>query len=239
MRAMTGDTLSETTASPSAPGPDRPRWRWFRVRWWRWALRFVAAVVLFVLLVLAGTAFEVWHVGREDSRPKSDALVVLGASQYNGRPSEVFEARLEHARDLYRAGVAPRIITVGGSQPGDTYTEAEAGANWLADHGVPRSALVAVPRGADTLVSLRAVAVTMNQRRWRTAVIVTDPWHSLRSRQMARDLHIKAATSPVHTGPAVRGRGTEVRYIGRETMGYLFYRLFHRASPPGAAPAAV
>ncbi|MGF7237538.1 MAG: YdcF family protein [Frankia sp.] len=220
-------------------GPGRPRWGWFRVRWWRWALRFVAAAVIFVVLVLGATAFQVWHVGREDSRPKSDTLVVLGASQYNGRPSEVFQARLAHARDLYQAGVAPRIITVGGSQRGDAYTEAQAGADWLAEHGVPRSALVAVGQGADTLVSLRAVAVTMNQHRWRTAVIVTDPWHSLRSRQMARDLHIKAVTSPVHTGPAVRGRGTEARYIGRETMGYLFYRLFHRASPPGAAPAAV
>jgi uncharacterized SAM-binding protein YcdF (DUF218 family) len=236
---MTGDTLPDTAADLPVGGPRRPRWRWFRVRWWRWVLRLVAAAMTFVVLVLALTAFEVWHVGRQDSRPRSDVIVVLGASQYNGRPSEVFEARLSHARDLYEAGIAPRVVTVGGSQPGDAFTEAAAGANWLASHGVARSALLPVGEGNDTLVSLRAAAVAMNRHGWHTAVIVTDPWHSLRSRQMARDLHITAYTSPVHTGPAVRGRGTEVRYIARETLGYLFYRLFHRASPPGAAPSAV
>lgn len=190
-----------------------------------------------VVAVVAGTAFEVWLVARSDSRPASDAIVVLGASQYDGRPSAVFAARLDHAAQLYRRGVALRIVTVGGSQLGDRFTEGQAGANYLVRHGVPRQALVPVGEGSDTLLSLQAAAVVFRRRGWHSAVLVTDPWHSLRARQMARDLAIKAETSPVRTGPAVRGRSTELRYVLRETGAYLFYRLFHRASPPG--PAAV
>ena len=94
-----------------------------------------------------------------------------------------------------------------------------------------------MPTGSDTLLSLRATAIELRKHGWKTAVLVTDPWHSLRSRTMARDLSISAVTSPVHTGPAVRGRTTEFRYIARETAAYLYYRLFHRASAPG--PGAV
>lgn len=190
-----------------------------------------------VVAVVAGTAFEVWLVARSDSRPASDAIVVLGASQYDGRPSAVLAARLDHAAQLYRRGVAPRIVTVGGSRLGDRFTEGQAGTNYLVRHGVPRQALVPVGEGSDTLLSLQAAAVVFRHRGWHSAVLVTDPWHSLRARQMARDLAIKAETSPVRTGPAVRGRSTELRYVLRETGAYLFYRLFHRASPPG--PAAV
>ena len=89
--------------------------------------RLLAAVVLAVLLVVGGTAVSVWWTARGDDRTASDAIVVLGASQLDGRPSSVLEARLEHARTLIQADVAPRDITVGGSRPGDRFTEAQAG----------------------------------------------------------------------------------------------------------------
>ena len=208
-----------------------------RTSWRRWLLRGVAAVVALVVLVVAGTAAMVWHTGRTDDRRPSDAILVMGAAQYDGVPSEIFAARLDHAATLWREHVAPRIVTIGGNRPGDRFTEASAGARYLERHGVPAEDVVQVPSGSDSLLSLRATAVEMRRHGWRTAVLVTDPWHSLRSRQMARDFSIDAVTSPVHTGPAVRGRTTEMRYIARETAAYLFYRLFHHASPPG--PGAV
>jgi uncharacterized SAM-binding protein YcdF (DUF218 family) len=198
------------------------------------ARRLVAALVLAVLLVLGGTAASVWWVAREDSRPHSDAIVVLGASQFDGKPSTVFRARLLHAKALYDDGVAPRVVTVGGGAPGDRFTEGEAGAAFLTQRGVQA---VAVGEGRDTLQSLRALADEFHKRGWHSAVLVTDPWHELRSRRMARDLGIKAASSPTRTGPAVRDRGTELRYIARETLAYLYYRLFHRSSDAG--PRAV
>jgi uncharacterized SAM-binding protein YcdF (DUF218 family) len=195
--------------------------------------RAFGAVVLAALLVVAGTAVRVWQVARQDHRPHSDAIVVLGASQYDGRPSSVLEARLEHALRLWRDGVAPRLVTVGGNRPGDRFTEAGTGARWLRQHGVPAGSVVAVEQGSDTLQSMRAVAAVFDRRGWHRAVLVTDPWHSLRSQRMARDAGLSAVSSPTRTGPAVRTRGTEARYVVRETAAYLFYRLFHNSSEAG------
>ncbi len=208
-------------------------------RWWVWLLRVVMVLALAGVMISFVTMIQIWVVGRSDDQRRSDVLIVLGASQFNGRPSAVFAARLDHALALYRAGVAPRIVTVGGSQAGDLYTEAQAAASYLTSRGVPVAAAVGVSEGRDTLGSLRAVAKIMLVNRWRSAVIVTDPWHSLRSRTIARDLDIDAVTSPVKTGPATRGLATTLRYIAREGAAYRFYQLFHRATPVGAAPGAI
>jgi uncharacterized SAM-binding protein YcdF (DUF218 family) len=197
--------------------------------------RILASLVLAALLVVAGTAGRVWWISRVDDRRHSDAIVVLGASQFDGRPSAVFRARLKHAKALYDAHVASRIVTVGGGAPGDRFTEAQAGATYLRAHGVADVDPVGV--GRDTLQSLKAAKAEFDRRGWHTAVLVTDPWHSLRSRRMATDLGIDAVTSPADTGPAVGGTGTELRYIGRETAAYLYYRAFHRSSEAG--PRAV
>jgi len=199
----------------------------------RWAARIVAALVVIVVLVLAVTAGRIWWVARHDDRRDCDAIVVLGAAQFDGRPSSIFTARLDHAAELFEAGVAPRVITVGGNQAGDRFTEAAAGKAWLADHGVPADRVVAVETGTDTLSSMRAVAEQMKAEDWKTAVIVTDPWHSLRTRSMARSEGIDAVTSPTRQGPAVRTRGTEVRYISRETLAYLYFLVFRRSSDSG------
>jgi uncharacterized SAM-binding protein YcdF (DUF218 family) len=193
----------------------------------RWARRAVLALVAFIIVVVFYVAVHIWWVAREDQHPRSDAIVVLGASQYNGVPSPVFAARLDHAVALYDDHVATHIVTVGGKQPGDVYTEAAAGKTYLAAHGVPRSAIVALQTGRDTLRSLRAVGAEFTARHWHTAVLVTDPWHELRSRTMARDLGMTAYTSPERTGPAVAGRGVEFRYIARETEAYIYYKIFH------------
>ena len=197
------------------------------------AVKILAATLALVLLVLLGTATRVWWFARQDDHRVSDAIVVLGAAQFNGRPSSVFTARLVHARDLYQLKVAPRIITVGGNRAGDQYTEASSGKAWLTQHGVPASRIVAVGTGSDTLTSLKAVEQRMQQGSWSTAVIVTDPWHSLRARAMATDQGIDAVMSPTRQGPAVRQRSTEIRYIARETLAYLYYKVFKKSADSG------
>jgi uncharacterized SAM-binding protein YcdF (DUF218 family) len=183
-----------------------------------------AAVLAFVLLI-ASTALAIWWNARQDSRPESDAIVVLGSAQYNGVPSSIFEARLEHAVTLYEDGVAPMIVTVGGRAAGDEFTEAEAGRDYLAASGVPGDALLAVPEGVDTLESMRAVSAAFGERGWTRAVVVTDPWHAMRAERMAEDAGIEADSSPTRQGPAVQTRGTQFRYILRETAAYLLYRV--------------
>jgi uncharacterized SAM-binding protein YcdF (DUF218 family) len=196
-----------------------------RRRWMRNAICLTLALIIATPFI---TVFRVWYVARQDDRTRSDAIIVLGAAQFNGRPSPVLEWRLLHALKLYQAGVAPHIITVGGNIPGDKYTEAHAGKDWLNEHGVPLSALDAVPTGHDTLQSITAVATEFDHHGWRSAVIVTDPWHSLRSVTMARDNGIEAVTSPTRGGPTVGSRDTQAHYIARETGGYLYYVVIGR-----------
>lgn len=192
----------------------------------RWVRRAVAGAVIMALVLVGGTALRVWYVARADERPNVDAIVVLGAAQYNGTPSEVFAHRLGQAKELYDQGVAPRIVTTGGRADGDTYSEAESGATWLTENGVPESDVLVVPTGADTLHSIRAVAQEMQDREWTTTVVVSDPWHSLRARTMAEDAGLKAWTSPTHSGPIVQTRETQAWYIARETAALLYHNLF-------------
>ena len=224
---MTGTTRELTVAPPASRQTGG-------VLLLRLVRRLVAVAVVAVLLVVAGTAVSIWWTARQDDRPRSDTIVVLGASQFDGRPSSVFKARLQHARALWEDGVAPQVVTVGGGQPGDRTTEAEAGAAFLEERGVE---VVAVPEGRNTLQSMEAVERLMAERGWRSAVLVTDPWHSLRSRTMARDQGIEAETSPTRAGPSVRTRDTQIRYILRETAAYLYYRVLGRSGEAG--PSAV
>src|SRR5215213_5217758 len=143
--------------------------------------RMIGVAVLAVLLVVTSTALAIWWTARQDSRPASEAIVVLGSAQYNGVPSSIFEARLEHAIALYEDGVAPVIVTVGGKADGDQFAEAEAGRDYLAGQGIPDDALLAVPEGADTLESIRAVSASFTDRGWSSVVLVSDPWHAMRA----------------------------------------------------------
>jgi uncharacterized SAM-binding protein YcdF (DUF218 family) len=190
----------------------------------RLVARVLGAAVSAALLLVASTALAIWWTARQDARPSSDAIVVLGSAQYNGVPSSIFEARLEHALRLWEDGVAPVVVTVGGKAAGDQFTEAEAGRDYLVDAGIPGDALLAVPEGADTLESVRAVGTAFAERGWSRAVLVTDPWHAMRAERMAEDAGITADSSPTRQGPAVQTRATQFRYILRETAAYLLYR---------------
>jgi uncharacterized SAM-binding protein YcdF (DUF218 family) len=195
---------------------------------WRWVVRTFFLVVALIVGTPLAAGFYVWYVAREDVRTHSDAILVLGAAQFNGTPGDVLEWRLRHALSLYQEGVAKHIVTVGGKQPGDNFTEAGSGKTWLNEHGVPASRLVAVPTGSDTLQSMIAVGSEFRKLDWHTAVIVTDPPHTLRSRTMARANGIQAVTSPTRSGPMVYSRDTEFHYIVRETGGYLYFQLYGR-----------
>ena len=210
-----------TTTEPDVDEA-RPR---RRVR--RLVVLAVLALIAVITLWFVSVPVRVWWTARQDQRPTSDALLVLGASQYNGKPSPVLQARLAHALELYKDGVAPRIVTVGGKRVGDKFTEAAAGKDWLVGHGVPASDVVAVESGTDTWNSMQAVDVVMDRNGWDSAVIVTDPWHSFRSREMARHLGIDAATSPTRSGPIVQQRHTELRYVLRESAAYYSW-VWHR-----------
>jgi uncharacterized SAM-binding protein YcdF (DUF218 family) len=210
-----------TAEAPTLPVRDLPPRRR------NWAFRLIVGALLVATLVVGGTAVRVWQVARVDDRQPVDAVIVLGAAQYDGEPSSIFAYRLRHAEALYEDGLAPRIVTTGGGRTGDVYTEAEAGRRYLIERGVPAEDVIAVAEGSDTLGSLQAVAARAERDGWSSALVVSDPWHSLRARTMARDSGLDAWTSPTRSGPVVQTRETQARYIVRETAALLYYQLTH------------
>ena len=160
---------------------------------------------------------EVWWVGRSDQARAVDAIVVLGVAQYDGRPSPQLQARLDHVLTLWQEGFSPLVITTGGNQPGDRFTEAEASANYLIDAAVPAESIVQENTGSTTRESLIEVSNIMKSRGLQSVLIVTDPYHSLRSRLIAQDLGLIAYVSPTRTSP-LQGASAVSRHV-REALG--------------------
>jgi uncharacterized SAM-binding protein YcdF (DUF218 family) len=152
-------------------------------------------------VVLAWTTYRIWDVGNRDNRRPVDAIVVLGAAQYNGRPSAVLSARVDHAIDLYRAGLAPYLVVTGGKAPGDRTTEAAAAREVALARGVPASSILVEDEGRTTLESLRGVAGLLRDRGLATAVFVSDRTHMLRVLRIATDEGIESFGSPTTNSP--------------------------------------
>ena len=168
---------------------------------WRVVLRVGLVVFIAGFLYFAVTFVQVWMAARSDDARPSEAIVVLGAAQYDGRPSSVFQARLDHAADLYDEGMAPTIVVTGGKQEGDRFTEATAGANYLHTKGVPDSAILRETSSHSSWESLSATANFLEERGIDRVVLVSDPFHSLRLEAIADELGLDAVTSPTRTSP--------------------------------------
>jgi len=186
---------------------------------------YVAATVLVTLAVyFAISLAQVWLTGRDDSFDRSDtrvdAVVVLGAAQYDGRPSPQFAARLDHALLLWQRGLAESIVVTGGKQVGDRFTEAESGREYLVQRGVPVSAIRVETRGASTVASLETVAQELGDRR---VVLVSDPYHLLRARLVATEVGLAADVSATRTS-VIRGVDALRRNV-REALGVMAGRV--------------
>ncbi|MDX2192189.1 MAG: YdcF family protein [Gemmatimonadales bacterium] len=181
-------------------------------------LRVGAAAVL-----LAGAGFAVAFlcvlvVAQQDDAARADAIVVLGAAQYNGRPSPVLRARLDHAIGLFRRGLAGRILVTGGTAEGDRESEAAVARRYLVQQRIPDSAVVAQPVGRDTRRSMDAVADWAAARGLRRLLLVSDPFHMLRLRLEARRLGLEATTSPTDTSPISESPIVELQYLAAEAL---------------------
>ncbi|MGH9084588.1 MAG: YdcF family protein [Acidimicrobiales bacterium] len=178
-------------------------------------VRLALAAVVLLLAYLVITFVLVYRASNQDDARAADAIVVLGAAQYDGRPSPVLQDRLDHALELYDAGLAGSIVVTGGRQEGDRFTEATAGYNYLRDRGVPDEALLKEVGGTNTYESLAASARFLRERELTSVVLVTDGYHAFRVRSIAEDLGLDAVASPTETRLT---RSAELRQIGRETL---------------------
>jgi uncharacterized SAM-binding protein YcdF (DUF218 family) len=184
-------------------------------------VRVVGLLCIISLVYGCINVAQVWWVGKSDQARAVDAIVVLGVAQYDGRPSPQLQARLDHALALWQEGLSPLVITTGGNQPGDRFTEAETSANYLIKgsliSAVPAESIVQENTGSSTRESLIEVSKIMQARGLHSVLIVTDPYHSLRSRLIAQDLDLVAYVSPTRTSP-LRGASAVSRHV-REALG--------------------
>lgn len=197
--------------------------------------RFVKLGLLAVGLVgvyLAVTFVQVWQTSRHDRAREAQAIVVFGAAQYSGRPSPVLRARLDHAADLYKRGLAGTVVVTGGRLPSDDsgYTEARASAEYLVAQGIPDDDVLREVSGRSSWQSLASSTVFLKQRGITRVILVSDGFHLLRIRSMADELGLSAVTSPAPNSP-IAGRA-KVRHFVRETFAVAAGRVigFRRVS---------
>jgi uncharacterized SAM-binding protein YcdF (DUF218 family) len=191
-------------------------------------VRLVRGALKLLLLMVAGWLLLVVAIhlyGRRDEARDADAIVVLGAAQYDGRPSPVLKARLDHAIDLYARGVSRRMIMTGGTGPGDTVSEAVVSRRYAVKAGIPADAILVETEGLTTSESLSTVARMMDERKLKDAVLVSDPFHMLRLKLLAWRAGITGYTSPTHSSPISRNPAQERKFLIRESLGLPFALL--------------
>jgi uncharacterized SAM-binding protein YcdF (DUF218 family) len=176
----------------------------------------IGMVTVFSLWLISAVAVLVWS-SRDEARP-AQAIVVLGAAQYAGKPSPVLRARLDHALDLWNRHLASLLILTGGTGSGDTTSEAAVGRKYAKKHGVPDSAILVENEGRTTSESMRAVAAMLEVRGLQSALLVSDPFHMLRLRILAKRFGFTPYTSPTRTSPISPNREERWKYIFSESL---------------------
>jgi uncharacterized SAM-binding protein YcdF (DUF218 family) len=199
-------------------------------------VRLTAAFVVGIAIIVAYATYRIWDQGQRDDRRPADAIVVLGAAQYDGRPSPVFSARLDHAVQLYKAGLARYLVVTGGKAEGDRTTEAAVARRFAIDQGIPADAILIEDRGRTTLESLDGVAALFREHDLRSAVFVSDRTHMLRVLRIADDLGIAASGSPTTTSPTDTDAGRRVDSVVHELGALALY--FLAGTDPAGTPTS-
>jgi uncharacterized SAM-binding protein YcdF (DUF218 family) len=184
----------------------------------RWAVRIVGALVGLAVLYVGVTFVQVWWASNQDDTTPASAIVVMGAAQWNGRPSPVLAARLDHAAELYEAGAAPLVVVTGGKQVGDAVTQGQTGYQYLRDKGIPDEAIKVEVDGTDSYEELSASALILRRAdTGRDVLIVTDPYHAARVEAIAGEVGLDAHVSPTDSDTTLRGlaRETAAVAVGR------------------------
>ena len=185
--------------------------------------RAISLVLAIVVIIPTYAIFVTWNSAHNPPfRTKAEVIVIPGASQLNGVPSEVLLARLLEAKRIKDLGYAPLIITVGSGAPGDRTTEAASGKYWLTNHGISKKQVISIPIGRDTQSQTQAYVKVMKERKIYNVIIATDAYHCHRSMTMANDLGAVATCSPAQTGPNSLAN-SHYRYLIREAGAYLAY----------------
>jgi uncharacterized SAM-binding protein YcdF (DUF218 family) len=191
-------------------------------------LKWGTALTVTLLIVVSAYWFYLYRQIRSqaivDEAHQADAIVVLGAAQYNGRPSPVLKARLDHAYKLYKEGYAHAIITTGSYGPDPNFSEAHVSTKYLVEHGVDVSTIITEQGSGSTHDSIEASAGLMHAKGWKTALVVSDGFHLFRLKKMFQDQGIHAYTSPAVDSPIEIASSRGFWYSIREVILFSAYR---------------
>jgi uncharacterized SAM-binding protein YcdF (DUF218 family) len=189
-------------------------------RWVRYVFALVITATLAYFLSICG---GIVRAAAEDQPHSADAIVVFGAAEYSGRPSPVYRARLDHAFDLFRQGVAPVVITTGGAAADPRFSEGGVGHDYLMGRGIPDASLIAETQGTDTAQSAERVAVIMRANHMRSCVAVSDAYHVFRIRKLLQHQNVQVYIAPrPDSRPHSAWQRTEA--VLREAASYLVWR---------------
>ena len=193
------------------------------------AIKWGSLVLAIILITIAAYWSYLYRQIRDhatrDEAQTADAIVILGAAQYNGRPSPVFKARLDHALVLFRKGYAPSIITTGGYGPDPNFSEAQVGTQYLVQHGVSPAVMVTEQGSGSTSDSIQAVSRLMQAKGWKAALVVSDGFHLFRLKRMFEHNGIVVFTSPAPNSPIEASSSERFFYSMREVLLFLAYRI--------------
>ena len=183
----------------------------------RWIRKLISFAILLLLVYLAVTLVQVWQASRRDDAREAEAIVVFGAAQYNGRPSPVLQARLDHAATLYEDDLAPTIVVTGGKRDGDATNEATASADYLRrEYGIPDEDILREVSSENSWQQMASAANELRKREKEQVILVTDPFHAARVQAMAEELGLDSHVSPTRTSPI--GGTRELKHFARETV---------------------
>jgi uncharacterized SAM-binding protein YcdF (DUF218 family) len=180
--------------------------------------RLVYAVAILCVAIWVSFVMAIVEAGRRDQAGPADAIIVLGAAQYEGRPSPVLKARLDHAASLWNRGLAPRMIVTGGRGVGDTTSEAAVGMRYLVQHGIPADSISMDTEGLTTSQSMVAVRHLLGDTSYPSVLIVSDPFHMLRLAILSRRLHMIPLLSPTRTSPISTRPIQQFKYVMAESI---------------------
>jgi uncharacterized SAM-binding protein YcdF (DUF218 family) len=190
----------------------------------KWILLFCIAAVIAISAYGIYLYRQIRGVAIRDEARPADVIVVLGAAQYNGRPSPVLKARLDHAFDLYERGFGTAIITTGSYGPDPNFSEAEVGRKYLVQKGINVAEIVTEQGSGTTHDSIQATSNLLKAKGWMTAVVVSDGFHLFRVKQMFADNGILAYTSPAPNSPIEVGPSQRFWHSVREVVLFSAYR---------------
>lgn len=191
-------------------------------------VRIVAGVIVGVALLWAAAIAAVLIFSSMDQARPAESIVVLGAAQYDGKPSPVLKARLDHGIDLWNRRMGKLLVLTGGRGPGDTTSEAAVGRVYAQKRGIPDSVILMEDRGRTTRESMLAVADTLGKRGMKTAILVSDPFHMLRLWVMGRRFGLTPFTSPTRTSPIAPNSERRWKYVLSESWKAPLAFIFER-----------